>query len=90
MSIIDIDDGKDICTDEEIRDFLVNNLGLTPDDMKQYIEKEQQFLAQGSIAPDLFPTPEEIQQIFRVMRSIVEGKPISDPISDYDRAMGII
>lgn len=84
------DDDREICTDEEIRDFLFKDLGLTVDDIKKYIEHERDIITQGILAPDLFPTSEELDQVFRVMKSIVNGTPISNPIDDYDRAMGIL
>lgn len=89
MSNID-PDANEIHTDEEIADFLQNTLGLSDDELNEYLEKEQFYITQGSLAPDIFPNPEEIKRVFQIMRNIVEGRKVSsDPISDYDRAMGI-
>lgn len=79
----------EMSTDEEVRDFLLNDLAFTPQELERFLDREQEIRSLGTFDSDITLTNEEMDQFFRVIRGIVHGDE-EDPFKAYDRAMGII
>jgi len=79
-------------TDDELREFLLNECALTIDEIKHYIDNEVNIRNLSSqVQIDLFITDVEIDQLFDVMKQIVNSSGTTvDPDEAYKRAMGII
>lgn len=79
----------DLCNDDEVRDFLVNDCQLSKEDIEKYLQQEQIIRQIGSTQTDIFLSDSDLDQLFRVMRNIVHGH-VENPYDAYERAMGIL
>lgn len=79
---------SDAFSDDRVKDYILNDCNLSIDDLKLYLEKEKDIRDLSHIG--VFLSNEEVDQLFRVMRDIVEGRDSFNPYDSYDRAMSIL
>lgn len=80
----------DLLTDQEIRDFLTIDCGISDEDIKRILDNEDKIRQTGQLAgTQIFLSSDELDRVFGIMKDIV-GQGSSGSDSDYDRAMSII